>query len=73
MGVKGQQPKKSWPWYNVDECRVKNRMKKHSPSILQTKRPTGGLVGAGSLGAQFVGQNVLFGGLVLVKETMGLG
>jgi hypothetical protein len=48
-------------------------MKKHSPSILQTKRPTGGLVGAGSLGAQFVGQNVLFGGLVLVKETMGLG
>jgi hypothetical protein len=39
--------------------------------ILQTKRPTSALVGAGSL--TFVGQNVLFGGLVLVEETMGLG
>jgi hypothetical protein len=47
-------------------------MKKHSPSYGQ-KWPTGALVGAGSLWSQFVGQNVLFGGLVLVEETMGLG
>jgi len=41
--------------------------------VLWTKEPTGALVGAGSLWPQFVGQNVVVGGLVLVEGTMGVG
>ncbi len=46
--IKGQQPKKV-AWYNVELTQGRQEPDEETQAILWTERPTGALVGAGSL------------------------